>query len=225
MRASDCRIRFCSSGDMADWMRCAIVSECSQFVFAIVVSLGFVGAHAARIEASDHLTAISDPIHVPPELQSTLALMLETSATFRAQYQRLSREPRLYVRVQVDPQLEKRSFRAQSVINRTHSGAIVAFVSIAPGNNPTEWLAHEFEHVIEQLEGVELKVRAAARDDVWRTELNMFETGRAVDAGRVVLDEVRGALRPGGRLPEDRRRRSVKSHPTEEVALKGHGDD
>jgi hypothetical protein len=210
---------------MADRLRCAIFSERSQFVFAIVVSLGLVGAQAARIEASDDLMSIPDPIHVAPELQPTLALMLETSTTFRAQYERLFREPRLYVRVQVDPYLDNRPFRAQSVIHHTHSGAIVAFVTIAPGHNPTEWLAHEFEHVIEQLEGVKLKVRAATHNDVWRTEMNMFETGRAVDAGRAVLDEVRGAVQPAGPLPEGRRRRSVKSHTTEEVPLKGHGDD
>ncbi len=189
----------------------------------MVLSLGFVVAHA-RIEASDALTATPDPIHVSPELQPTLALMLQTSATFRTQYERLAREPRLYVRVLIDPYLDQRPFRAQSVINRTHSGAIVAFVSIAPGYDPTEWLAHEFEHVIEQLEGVKLNVRAAAHNDVWRTEVNMFETGRAIDVGRAVVDEVRGALRLAAQVPADRQRRSVRSHIVEQAARKGHGD-
>ena len=54
-----------------------------------------------------------------------------------------------------------------------------------------ELIAHEFEHVLEYVEG--LDHRDASRRDrgqVWMVADNRFETARAIDAGRRVAAEV-----------------------------------
>lgn len=121
--------------------------------------------------------------------------MLAASPTFRSQCQRLADQTDLYVRIIVDPRLTDGPIRARSVISRLRSGAVHAFVSIGASPDPAEWLAHEIEHVIEQLEGVRLQALAAMNQNVWRTSRDTFETDRAIRAGRAVLDEVRGAER------------------------------
>lgn len=75
------------------------------------------------------------------------------------------------------------------------SGAIVAWVTIAAFGDPTEWLAHEFEHLIEQLDGVEVRDLAARRQGAWPSGDQMFETERAIRVGRQVAEEVRRAVR------------------------------
>ena len=59
------------------------------------------------------------------------------------------------------------------------------------------WIAHEFEHLIEQLEGVDLRDLAHRRQGVWHSGDEMFETERAIRAGVQVMHEMReGPGRP-----------------------------
>jgi hypothetical protein len=90
-------------------------------------------------------------------------------------------------------------FRSRNHAESALIGAVVAFVSIGASPDPAEWLAHEIEHVIEQLEGVKLHALAAMNQNVWRTSRDTFETDRAIRAGRAVLDEVRMTCCPRSR--------------------------
>ncbi len=65
-------------------------------------------------------------------------------------------------------------------------------VEVAPVADQAGWIAHEFEHILEQLDGQDLPVlaRRQARG-VWRSVDGMIETTRATDAGRRVLAELR----------------------------------
>ena len=56
--------------------------------------------------------------------------------------------------------------------------------------------SHELEHLIEQLEGVELNDLARRRRGAWGSADGMFETDRAIHPGRMVREEVRDD--PGG---------------------------
>jgi hypothetical protein len=160
------------------------------------LSLGLIVAGQARaLAASDETFSIPANLHLSPDLQGRFKVMLAASPTFRSQCQRLADQTELYVRLIVDPRLADGPIRARSVISRLHSGAVVAFVSIGASPDPAEWLAHEIEHVIEQLEGVKLYALAAMNQNVWRTSRDTFETDRAILAGRAVLDEVRSAER------------------------------
>ena len=112
--------------------------------------------------------------------------LLRQSDTFRSQCERLAQSPR--VRVTIAAVLTLPSGRAQTVIRRFTSGAISADVVLAFGENYRELLAHEFEHVLEQLEGVDLRHEAEA-GRAWLLPGGVFETRRAFETGVQVLKE------------------------------------
>ena len=78
-----------------------------------------------------------------------------------------------------------------SRICRQPSGALVAAIDIAAYGDPTEWVAHEFEHLIEQLDGVDLHALERRGQGAWKSGNQMFETERAVSVGRRVWREMR----------------------------------
>jgi hypothetical protein len=139
--------------------------------------------------------ALPATISVPGDLQRHVDSMVALSATFRAQCRRLAQASSLRVVIRVDPTLADRSYRAQTWFARTPSGDIFARVRVSLRLNPVEWIAHEFEHVIEQLDGVDLPALAAGHNGAWRSTDKMFETMRAIDAGRAVAAEMQRARR------------------------------
>jgi hypothetical protein len=146
--------------------------------------------------------ALPATVSVPGDLQRHVESMLALSATFRAQCRRIGEAPSLRVVVRIDPTLVDRSYRAQTRFARAPSGDIFARVHVGLRLNPVEWIAHEFEHVIEQLDGVDLPALAAGRNGVWLSTDKMFETIRAIDAGRAVaaeMERARRERREGGR--------------------------
>jgi hypothetical protein len=75
---------------------------------------------------------------------------------------------------------------------------IVAEVHLPPTNGLIELVAHEFEHVIEQIEGLDLKRSARIKGSgVRELEGRVFETDRAQAAGRLVLVEMDRRFAPG----------------------------
>jgi hypothetical protein len=137
---------------------------------------------------------LPETIQLADHLRSDLMKMLETSATFRSQCDRIARAPWVQVRVRVNREIEHRDYMARSVIHRSRSGAIVALVDIGPRGSPVEWIAHEFEHVLEQIDGVRLAELARRQIGVWRSSGDMFESARAIRAGRAVAAEMRSGI-------------------------------
>ena len=174
----------------------------------MAVSLLLVVALGSAIRADDTLMNIPENLHVAPELRPLTEALLERSSTFKSQCARIAAEPRLYVRATIDSRLEESTFRARSVIRRATDGAIVAFVYLPAFGDQIEWLAHEFEHVIEQLEGVRLGALATRQQGVWRSGRETFETARALAAGHAALDEARGRAGMSVRAARLRRERS-----------------
>ena len=83
------------------------------------------------------------------------------------------------------------------MIHRLRTGELLAFVAIEPTGSPVEWLAHEFEHVLEQVEGHHLPSLARRTAAIWRSgNGEMFETDRAIRAGRRVVEETRAKRSP-----------------------------
>jgi hypothetical protein len=133
-------------------------------------------------------------VQLSDELRPRIAAMLQTSATFRVQCRQIADAARLHLQVKVDSRVDG-AFRARTTISRLHSGDVVAVIALSPFGDPTEWLGHEFEHVVEQLEGLPLPELAHQRAGVWQSAPGMYETQRATRVGRRVLEEVRGASR------------------------------
>jgi hypothetical protein len=130
-------------------------------------------------------------MQVAVDLRRAVEVMLSRSPTFRNQCRRLAVAKLLYVRMRYDGRLAERSVRARTIVQRYRSGVIIAMVEIRPTGPPEEWIAHEFEHVLEQIEGVRLPELAGRVRGVWRASSDMFETERAIRAGQLVAGEVR----------------------------------
>jgi len=131
-------------------------------------------------------------IQVAPELRSEVEDLLRRSPTFRAQYQRIAEAGSVVVGVNIDVRLCETSYRARTTFRRYQSGVILAAVAIGPGSHRGEWIAHEFEHILEQLDGRNLPQLANNHaKDVWYSGSDVIETDRAIRAGRTVRDELR----------------------------------
>lgn len=125
-------------------------------------------------------------ITLPDDLRVLVTQLVDGSPTFRSQWQALvsSRRLRLGVKFTVKPGTD----RARSLVRRYEYGLIVAEVEL-PFGEDVELLAHEFEHVREQLEGVDLRRIAQDRTSGVRDLGNGYETDRAYDVGRRVASE------------------------------------
>jgi hypothetical protein len=130
------------------------------------------------------------------DLQRHASRMVQRSPTFRSQLERLRNADGLAVTVRLDLAIDQRSYRARSVIRRLRNGEMVATVAIGSQGSPVEWIAHEFEHILEQLDGLHLPSLAGRISGIWRSGSGeMFETDRAIRVGRVVVGEMRAAKR------------------------------
>ena len=119
-------------------------------------------------------------------LQPVAIGLLQRSATFQKQCQRIAGTAALRISVRVV--YATASGRAQTTITRYEAGALRAEVWIRFGEDYYELLAHELEHVLEQVDGVVLSEEMAARR-AWLTETGAFETKRASEAGMRVRQE------------------------------------
>ncbi len=122
--------------------------------------------------------------------------MLHDSPTFRRQCLRIAGEPKLTIHLIFAPPSSRSDIRAMTTITREPDGRQVAHIAITPRQDLVELIAHEFEHIVEQLDGVDLAAHAARpRTGVHAQTgpLAMFETVRATRIGRKVAGEMRGS--------------------------------
>ena len=132
------------------------------------------------------------PFQAPETFRRLLATIWERSHTFRRQCARLLVEPALRARLFVGSSYTQTRGRAATLLMRTPTG-LQAEVHIAGGSVATavvELIGHELEHVIEQLDGVDLAgIARRAPATVWLSGPDSYETRRAIQAGRLVAAE------------------------------------
>ena len=134
-------------------------------------------------------------IVVPPALQGVVESMMRLSPTFRRQCARLASAAGLTVTVaRAIPATE--GSLATTRMMMSPEGHLYAVVHLGPTAANEELLAHEFEHIIEQLDGVDLAAMAKRNGTGVRTtgESGCFETDRARAMGRQVASEIRAAV-------------------------------
>jgi hypothetical protein len=130
---------------------------------------------------------------VPPALRPLVDAMLRKSPTFRRQCMRIADAVGLNIvfeYVQTPTEL----FRARAIVSRTPDGRRTALVQLRTLDDAVELVAHEIEHVIEQLDGIDLHARAAVPTSgvhVCDCGTSAFETERAIRVGQRVAEEVR----------------------------------
>jgi hypothetical protein len=124
--------------------------------------------------------------------------LMAVSPTFLAQMRRVAEAPRL--RVSIEPAIrgigDGCHCSARTVMRRYSGGRLVAIVTIAfplKFVETAELLGHELEHVIEQLEEVDVRGMAADAAGATRVAEDTFETTRAKRAGEVVAGELERA--------------------------------
>jgi hypothetical protein len=149
-----------------------------------------VGVYVERHATAD-VVDLPDNLAVPSSYRTTMTAMLERSAMFRRQILRLAGAPQLSVVVRLLHPLTGGA-RARTQISREDGGRLAALVEINPGGDFTELLAHELEHVIEQLDGIDLFAKAELANSGVRSCVGGFETSRATRVGTLVALEARG---------------------------------
>lgn len=120
-------------------------------------------------------------------LQSTIIALLQRSPTFQQQCRRIAAVRFLRITLQVGKAVDAGAM-AQTVITRYDAGAIRAEVTLRFSEDYLLLLAHEFEHILEQVDGVDLRDEAAS-GRAWRTASGAWETRRAFNAGMRVRQE------------------------------------
>lgn len=161
------------------------VTRVCVFLLGFLVALP---ALAGAQQQDQQRCADAIPVNVEARLFTADVLaLLRLSETFRAQCERIAAEPRVRVRISVASTVEGGG-RAQTTFHRYRTGTIVADVQVLFAGNYRELLAHEFEHVIEQLDGLDLRQEAAG-GRAWEVATGTYETRRAILAGVQVLRE------------------------------------
>ena len=157
-----------------------------------VVALGFSpyreGSSIQPLDLVDMLPADSE---IPSITHSLLDEMWRASATFRRQWIRVAAAG-VRIAIAFDKSLPMDSVHAQSEITRKPELRVRISLRVVDRAAP-EYLAHELEHVLEQLDDVDLAQAVASH--VHGASANgrtpVFETRRAIVVGKLVAAEVR----------------------------------
>jgi len=130
-------------------------------------------------------------IVVPRGLSPFLRAMLDRSPTFRYQWERIAVMPQLLVSVVVTLPSPNCGCRAFSVAKHYADGTIRVTVYLFPPHvKDPELIAHEFEHALEQADGLNLKALVNVKGSgVYQSDEEYFETLRARRAGDAVNNE------------------------------------
>jgi len=190
----------------AAWMLCAAVS-CTLGVTAFAQSIDplpitgrpVVQSYTAAVDPAYTLAASWSLSDVPTALpcrvlaQGRLRPLLDElwarSVTFRQQCRRLA-GARALVLLQ-GASAGETVWPAESRIGRLGDGRVMARVRVRTGRESVEVIAHELEHVLERIDGVQLALDAMKRGSGTTIAGGAYETRRATEAGRTVAKEVR----------------------------------
>src|SRR5215831_9621989 len=115
-------------------------------------------------------------ISAPAGLKDILDSMLTRSPTFRRQCELLRDAGKVRIDIRIIPS-QTCLYRATSIVQRFDGGFVLIHMRfVAPGDY-IEMIGHEFEHAVEQTEGIDLKALASDRCcKVYEVEKGIFET-------------------------------------------------
>jgi hypothetical protein len=128
----------------------------------------------------------------PDGYRELIESMLERSPTFRRQCLRIANASGLTITIRTLHPYAAGTARARTDIVRADGGRMIATVFIGPLHDVAELIGHELEHIIEQIDGVDLRVRSAVPGTGVHVCVDgSFETIRAVRTGVLVARETR----------------------------------
>jgi hypothetical protein len=151
------------------------------------------------------VTTIPANLSVPGALRPLLEEVLRRSPTFRQQVQKLREARHVKMAIRYGDVSTWHVLRAESTVSRYEWGAMEVDTQLYTARDVIEVVAHELEHVCEQIDGVNVRQLSQQRHSGVYTVGQHFETRRATLIGRQVAREAMGVT-VGATLP---------SHPTE----------
>jgi len=161
-----------------------VVPSYSNAVDPSLTSLGASWTMVAPRVLPCHLVAHA---HLRPLLEE----LWSHSVTFRAQCRRLAGAGAVVVLHGASA--KETPWNAESLIGVSSTGRVTARVRVRTGRESVELIAHELEHVLERIDGVQLALDAARPGSGTTLAGGAFETRRATDAGRRAAKEVKAA--------------------------------
>jgi len=144
------------------------------------------------MQSGDPLTDLPPNLRVPRDLRPMLTDALKRSPTFQRQMQLLLHTQRVRMSVSYGGLRGLRTFQAHSRVTHHEFGALIVDTTLFAPADMVELIAHEIEHVCEQIEGVDLKELSHRHDSGVYDLDGHFETQRAIAAGHRVSREIRG---------------------------------
>ena len=167
-----------------------IAAERAYMSASGMVALGFEPYLEGRARGVDLVGMLPPESEVPAMCRPLLNEMWRASSTFRRQWMRIV-GARVRVSIAFDRPVDRNSIHAEAEISRTPVFSVR--ISLRGGDEElVEHLSHEIEHVLEQLDEVDLAEAAAAHIHgvAASRRQTVFETRRAVVVGRLVATEV-----------------------------------
>jgi len=137
--------------------------------------------------------ALPSNVHVAPMYREFVEAIADHSPTFEAQLMRIATTVDVDVHVEIVPRVL--GARARTRMVRDPEG-LTAWIEVGRLDNVVELIAHEIEHVIEQIERVDLAWGARmAETGIYAVSVDgmAFETARAERTGVTVAREVAGS--------------------------------
>ena len=132
--------------------------------------------------------ALPSNLIVPDVVRPLVVTMLRLSPTIRRQCTRLAEQPKLLVHIRLVDGI--RDGLALSLVERRGAGREAAvWIELRQPARYVEAIAHELEHVLEQVEGTDLARLARQRVDGVVDLGGQYETARAQSVGRTVARE------------------------------------
>jgi len=171
------------------------VSRSGLVTGALIVLLNLANVNTQETEDCQILVLPAN-VGLPKGFEQVVTNLYRQSPTFRAQCDKIAAAPNLSVSVRIDPIMNS-SCRAFTVFRRRPT-SLVADVHLPPTRALlAELIGHEFEHIVEQIEGVDLSALADIRGSgVHRVDKGLFETDRAQKTGQAVANEARAKPAP-----------------------------
>lgn len=176
-------------------MSCVI--RCTLLLVVALPSVPVASAVAGDDPAPSSVTALCRDlprVRVDPHLRPIVVDMCRRSPTFRRQLARIAEEPRLLVTIDAWRTRWSDRARAGTRLDRQLGSLRSAEVKVRvdESDRVVELIAHEFEHILEQLDDIDLNLWVG-RSGVYRVDRNdrtgAIETARARHVGRQVAEE------------------------------------
>lgn len=152
------------------------------------------GAPGSWMPPAARCEAMAGRLKIAPALLPIVVEMCQRAPTFRRQVMRLARQRGLEVTVAPGHFTAAGRTRARTTMTLVDGQLRTASVAVPEGSPRlvVELVAHEFEHIVEQLDGVDLAAWNG-RSGVYRVggsaAGSAFETERAQQIGRLVAGE------------------------------------